>query len=136
MSPSEPRSPLRAKPGSLLGGKADAPFSTTKSSRLVRETGKDVAGKKLRKVENLSAWRERWERVAQFEQGLKRPMTMQQKVARYLEMRETFASRLKETASSYREERKAYLADLQERLRKQAEFHHGRTSPDTETSSD
>lgn len=87
-------------------------------------------------MEDLRAWRHRWEQAQKIEARLIKPRPMAEKVARYLEMRATFEPRLAATREDYRRERMEYLGDLQERLGKMAALLRGHTSSDTKARSD
>ncbi len=52
---------------------------------------------------------------------------------RFLNLEGLRGARLKETESKYRREKLVYLADLQERVRKVAEFRLGCTPSDSES---
>ena len=73
-------------------------------------------------------WRESMLKVAAVEARLHKPRAIGEKLIRFAEMRRAFLPRLKATRARYHQERFDYLADLQERLRKVAEFTQGRST--------
>lgn len=84
-------------------------------------------------MEDLREWRKNSSRIAQVEATLHRPRSVTEKVARFLEMRKLWSLRLAETQEHYSAQKREYLADLQERLRKVAEFQCGRTAAGPES---
>ncbi len=85
-------------------------------------------------MENLKQWRDGFEQAYRIEAELQPKRPVSDKVLRFLEMRQLWGARLKETESNYRREKLSYLADLQERLRKVGEFRLGRATSDSESS--
>lgn len=76
-------------------------------------------------MEDMRALRKNWVEVERVERALWQRRPMAEKVARYLELRRLFASRLEQTRARHRHERLAYLAELQSRLRRLAEYQSG-----------
>ena len=73
-------------------------------------------------MRGLKTLREGWDKVQAEEAALSKNMTVYESVRQYLILYNTFASQLQETEPIFRPEREAYLAELQQRLQRVAEW--------------
>jgi len=73
-------------------------------------------------VRDLSSVREGWEQIEAEETRLLRQMTIQESIRHLIALQRAFESQLQQTEPLFRAERMAYLADLQRRLARLAEW--------------
>ena len=85
-------------------------------------------------MEDMSIWRKQWLEADRIEKELWRPRPMVEKIARFLELRRTFAPRLRQTCELSRQERRDHLTELQSRLRRIALYHYGCPASHAESS--
>jgi hypothetical protein len=71
---------------------------------------------------NLKGWREKWEAMDQANLRLLREMTIEESVKTYLSLCHSMAPFIEESKDFFLPERKSYLTELQERLRKFGEW--------------
>jgi hypothetical protein len=69
-------------------------------------------------MRDLSTCREGWDAFEEEETRLLRAMTIQESVARWLMLQQTFAAQLRQTADMFGPQRWATLGELQARLRR------------------
>ena len=73
-------------------------------------------------MRGLRTLREGWDKIQAEEAALSERMTVYESVRQYLILYNTFAPQLQETEPIFRPEREAYLAELQQRLQRVAEW--------------
>lgn len=73
-------------------------------------------------MRDLSAMRLGWEEVKAEETRLLRQMTVQEGVSQLLALHRIFEPQFQQTEALFRPEREAYLMELQQRLRRLAEW--------------
>ena len=88
-------------------------------------------------MRGLKTLREGWDKVQAEEAALSKSMTVYESVRQYLILYNTFAPQLQETEPIFRPEREAYLAELQQRLQRVAEWQREQSerAPDDSPSS-
>ncbi|HEY4689427.1 MAG TPA: hypothetical protein VIK33_08955 [Anaerolineae bacterium] len=82
-------------------------------------------------MRELRALREGWETVEVNATRLLRRLTTQESIRQWLVLQRSFEAQLQQTATLFRPERRAALAQLQARLRRMAEWQeqHGESAP-------
>jgi hypothetical protein len=73
-------------------------------------------------MRELKTLREDWDKVQTEEAALPKRMTVYESVHQYLILYDVFSPQLQETEPIFRPEREAYLAELQQRLHRVAEW--------------
>lgn len=80
-------------------------------------------------MRELASLREGWDEVEAIEARLLRAMSVQESLAQWLHLQQAFEYQLQQTAELFAPERRQALAELQDRLRKLAEWQrkHGKS---------
>jgi hypothetical protein len=77
-------------------------------------------------MRGLKTLRESWDKVQAEEAALSKSLPVYESVRQYLILYNTFALQLQQTEPIFRPEREAYLAELQQRLQRVAEWQRKR----------
>ncbi len=83
-------------------------------------------------MRELKALREGWDKIRAEEAILPQSLTIYESVRQYLVLYDTFALQLQQTEALFRPKRETYLAELQQRLQRVAEWQrkrHGKYFP-------